>query len=476
MVTRPCLFRLVAVLLGLLVPLAVEFGCRWAGWGKLTEAEDPYVGFDSTRSLFELNRTSGQYEIPVSRQALFCEESFARTKGSHEYRIFCLGGSTVQGRPYAVETSFTAWLEVSLEAADPSRDWQVVNCGGVSYASYRLLPILRELLTYEADLLIVYTGHNEFLEDRTYQSVKRTPAFVAAAHSGFTSLRSYNVLRSAWLHISGQLSRRSQLALDAEPRLDYRGGLLEYSRDDAWRQTTIEHFRFCLQQMVGIARDAGIPVVLCNPVSDLKDTPPFKTEPSPGLAPALAEQIRRRMNAAQQAPDPHRQLELMDGILVDDPRNAHAHYVQGRCQLTLGRADLAESAFLRAKDEDICPLRMLEPMHRMVIETAAQFQVPLADIRQSFERCSPHSIPGKEWLVDHVHPTIAGHQRIAEELFCELQRMGIIRPRPGWQQQRDRRYKAHRSRLSADYFAAAQVRMEGLGRWTSGRAFQVKPR
>ena len=31
-------------------------------------------------------------------------------------------------------------LELSLRAARPEREWDVINCGGVSYASYRLVP------------------------------------------------------------------------------------------------------------------------------------------------------------------------------------------------------------------------------------------------------------------------------------------------------------------------------------------------
>ena len=63
-----------------------------------------------------------------------------------------LGGSTVQGRPFSIETAFSTWLELSLTAADPSRIWQVVNCGGVSYASYRLAPIVDESSCYKPDL------------------------------------------------------------------------------------------------------------------------------------------------------------------------------------------------------------------------------------------------------------------------------------------------------------------------------------
>src|SRR5690606_6623553 len=129
--------------------------------------------------LFVANPETGNYEIPEARQVYFRPESFPIRKGLGEYRIFCLGGSTVQGRPYSVETSFTTWLEISLHAADPSRKWNVVNCGGVSYASYRLAPILEEVLRYEPDMIVLCTGHNEFLEDRTYRGVKATSPQVA---------------------------------------------------------------------------------------------------------------------------------------------------------------------------------------------------------------------------------------------------------------------------------------------------------
>ena len=150
------LFRLAAVLLSLLPLLVCELVFIALGWGRPGEVEDPYVGFDEQRPLFV--RRGGNYEIPESRQEFFQPASFAAEKPAGTFRIFCLGGSTVQGRPYATETSFTAWLALNLQAAEDSRRWEVVNCGGVSYASYRLVPILRELLAHEPDLFVIYTG------------------------------------------------------------------------------------------------------------------------------------------------------------------------------------------------------------------------------------------------------------------------------------------------------------------------------
>jgi hypothetical protein len=65
-------------------------------------------------------------------------------------------------------TSFPGWLREILLSADSSKKWEVVNAGGVSYASYRVASLMDGLSDYEPDLFVVYSGHNEFLERRTY--------------------------------------------------------------------------------------------------------------------------------------------------------------------------------------------------------------------------------------------------------------------------------------------------------------------
>ena len=139
-------FRLLAVLFGFLLFVAAEVVCRVAGWGRPTDYPDPYVGFSEIHPLFVKEESGERYVIPKSRLGFFAADSFPAKKGESTFRIFCLGGSTVQGRPYSIPTSFTTWLKLSLNAGDPRREWEIVNCGGISYASYRLVPIMRECL------------------------------------------------------------------------------------------------------------------------------------------------------------------------------------------------------------------------------------------------------------------------------------------------------------------------------------------
>ena len=267
---RRWLLRCAAVALGLAPFVLFEVLCLMMDWGHADTSVDPFVGFHEINPPLVLNEEGDRYDIPVSRQGYFRPESFAADKSDDEFRIFCLGGSTVQGRPFAIETSFTTWLEISLNTADPSRSWEVVNCGGVSYATYRLIPILREVLAYQPDMIILCTGHNEFLEDRTFDHIKQQSPVVRHSLAAASKLRSFHVLRIGWLGWTNQdasepLDERPRLPTEVTALLDEQGGMEAYHRDEAWREDIVEQFRFNLIRMVEMAREADVPMVLINP-------------------------------------------------------------------------------------------------------------------------------------------------------------------------------------------------------------------
>ena len=467
-------FRCLAILFGLCIVLAIEGGLRLTHWGRIRDIGDPFVGFHDTIPLFVLNEANSTYEIPESRRAFFQPDSFAATKGKSEFRIFCLGGSTVQGRPYSIETSFTTWLELTLQAADSSHDWRVVNCGGVSYASYRLVPIMVELLNHSPDLFIVYTGHNEFLEERTYGEIKRQPRWIKGLHHYATRSRIYGV--SQQLLTSRAPSETSDLNAEVDALLDYQGGLAKYHRDDEWRDDVIQHYEHNLRRMVHIARDAGIPLLLINPVSNIRDTPPFKVEVSENLIGESRAEFDRLWETAKVSgwEDLSAKQELIKQVLVMDERHAEAHFLMAKVQEAMGNLTAARSHYLVAKDEDICPLRMLESMHAALVDVARQTRTPLIDIRQIFEAQAEHGIPGDDLLIDHVHPRIEGHQRIAEEVFEHLCSRGIVHPRPNWRAQQKELFATNYKELADNYFPESVERLRGLQRWSQGRVTRLR--
>ncbi len=473
---RQWTLRIAAILFGLLLLLGLEGTLRAFDIGKLEDSGDPFVGFSDVIPLFEPNEEGTIYTTSPKRQVFFRPDAFRVEKPDKEFRIFCFGGSTVQGRPYAIETSFTTWLELSLKAADDTRDWRVVNCGGVSYASYRLIPILKETLDYEPDLFVIYTGHNEFLEDRSYDDIKQQPPWLRAVSERVVGWRIYGLMKR-WLNPATPAPTKDELPTEVEALLDYQGGLAQYHRDDDWHRGVVEHYELNLRRMIRLARSRGVPVILANPISDIRDTVPFKAENSDGLSAEELERFSKAWEEAKQMSwdDLDAKLVAVKEVVALDPRYSEAQYLLAKVLDSLGRFAEARTAYYRAKDEDICPLRMTEPMHVAVHRVAAQTGTPLVDVRKLFESKAKDGIPGDDELIDHVHPHIDGHQWIAELLFDNLRSAGIVEPTEGWQQRRDQLYKDNYVLLPETYFPFALSRLEGLNNWARGRVAKIRP-
>ncbi len=479
---KVCAFRLAAVLIGLAPLVLVEAALVVLDIGHPSESGDPFVGFSSVRPLFVPSGDGARYEIAPYRLEQFVLESFEADKPAAAFRIFVIGDSTVQGNPWSIETSFTKWLELSLQAADPSRHWDVVNCGGISYASYRVVPIVQEVLGYQPDLLIVHSSHNEFLEDRTYGRIKRMPRGVAWTCERLSRLRTTNVLSDGVRRLAGRAEDnaakdRTVLAAEVEALLDYRGGLEFYHRDDEWRQGVIAHYEFNLRRMAAIARDAGVPCIFINPALNLRDSPPFKSEHRADISADEADRFDELWTEARSyyANDRPRALRLLRAAVAIDDQHAGLRYDIAKCLDAMGLVEDARREYVAAKELDICPLRILESMNQAVLDVGHDTQTPVMDARKLFEQLSRHGIPGGDWFVDHVHPSIRGYQMLAGELADELVRLGVVRPGESWTARRDELYAEHLRSLDTLYFTKGQQHLDGLMTWAQGRVTKQRP-
>jgi lysophospholipase L1-like esterase len=489
---RALLFRVASVLLGLSPFLAIEVLLRVLGIGQPDLRHDPFVGFSRVRPLFVRSESKDRYEIAPSRLSHFFPDSFAGVKPADEFRIFCIGDSTVQGNPWTPETSFTTWLEITLTAADPARRWNVINCGGISYASYRMVPILEEVLHYQPDLVVVHCSHNEFLEDRSYAALKLMPDSLWRLEAAMQRLRLYQVLRR-WSSVArrrpalGDSPRRGTagdpdqfppvLPEEVQALLDYRDGLERYHHDAQWQHDVVAHYAFNLRRMATLARQAEIPLILLNPACNLRDSPPFKAEHRPNLTHRERQQWTQLWSAArdQYATNPRKAVELLRNAIELDDRHAGLHYDLAKCLDVLRDFPAARFEYVRAKETDVCPLRILEPMRVIVRDVGRETETPVVDLGALFDGLSRDGIPGDGWFVDHVHPTIAGYQRVADALADEMVRGKFLQPAADWHALRTQRYSEHLDKLPAMYFVSAQRRLDSLQLWARGRARRELP-
>jgi lysophospholipase L1-like esterase len=278
----------------------------------------------------------------------------------------------------------------------------MINCGGLSYASYRLVDLVEECVDYSPDLIIVMSGHNEFIEARHY-----------AGLIGADSVQSrlwYN-LRTVRLlyHFS---NKRPQPVLGDNPFITEH----YIVRDQAEFDQTFDHYSRNLNRMVDACKDHRVPVILCTCPSNLLDHPPFYTVPPESMNEAeffyQAGTAIKLIESGQH----EEALTMAQGVLRDDPRSAIFHYIAGKCYFEMQRFKEAKASLILAKETDAFPKRALDSFNGFVRDLARESNLELFDAEAVFFAESEHGIPGENLFIDDCHPTVKGHRLFAEGL------------------------------------------------------------
>ena len=451
-----------------LVPfLALELVLVTLDVANPSSADDPLSGFSQSGRLFELDQRDEVYRTATARGLFFGDQEFAAEKPEDGFRVFCLGGSTVRGRPFTTESSFTRWLDLELADRSEGRTIEAVNCGGLSYASYRLRPIVAEVLRYRPDLIVVATGHNEFLEDRSYRGLKDRNAAVAWLEDRAMSLRTVTLCRR-WLQ-SDEPEKQSEGPEEVQARLDEQRGFASYFRDAAWQDEVVNQYVESLNAMIAACRRAEVPLVLVRLGSNLRDCPPFKSEHRDGITPGELATWQAAMDVGVVATDERRLDQALVAFREAEEIDDQFALVAWRIARTLdrlGRSEEAATAYRRARDLDVCPLRMISRLDKSLQRVASQSGTPLVDAAGAIEADSDDGLPGSDWYVDHVHPTLRGHQRIAELLVEEIGRGGWLELSAAATAARVRlNRRRHFRRLGPVFFSNGSRRVEWLENW-----------
>ena len=467
---RAVLWRLAAVLLGCVPLLLAEAGCRLLGLGVASES-DPFVGFAGSRPLFELSEDGAEYRISPARLNFFRPAKFAAQKPPGTSRIFILGGSTVQGHPFATETAFPRLLQCCLERLDPQRRWEVINCGGVSYASYRLLPVLQEVLQYEPDVCVFCEGQNEFLEDITYGSRRGLSERIGPLLSLLLRLQCVRAVTG--LTSAAAAEQRPLLPAEVLTRLDQSDGLARFHRDDRHALQVEQHFQHSLERMVRLCGARGVPLVLVQPPVNLADCAPFKTQFSVSAGQQAEVLALLRGARAAAVSDRAAALRLAEQAVRLDNRCALAWYELGQLQLTGGDFESAKRSLRRAADEDVCPLRMTSGLQGVMQRLAAERGVPFLNADELRAGRCRGGIVSEQVLVDHVHPSFGGHEEIAVSLAELFESEGLAGPAAvGWQSAARADCRAVVQGLDDQYFLRGRRTLQALRKWAAGRALE----
>jgi len=403
---RKTVFSLITAVVPILFLLLTEGTLRLIGYGSDLELVVPREILG--HRFLSINRQAGKRYFSDSGIAIPepPDDFFLPEKPLGSLRIFCVGESTMAGFPYEYTSTAPAILKSILEREIPGRTVEVINAGMSAIGSAVVADMVRQLVRYQPDIIIVYVGHNEFYG-----------TFGAASSQGvaFTPLLTDLYLRM--LHLRTVLLLRDILnTFQTVEKSHSVSPLMETLAEDASIRQEDEVYRRCrerfashLREIIETSNNAGAEVLVSFPVSNLSGLPPFHPLRRP-MKPDEAERFDRLLAEAHDSlQSPDSSIARIRSALSMDGGNASLWFELGQHLRKKSRNAEALEAFTKARDLDGLRFRMSSDFGEELLDVCRRQGVHVSRLDSSFAGASPGGVCGPELFLEHVHPNIAGY-------------------------------------------------------------------
>lgn len=412
---------------------ALEGALRVAGFGKPAEFFIP----DEQAGFYRTNPCFCAPFIPASFGIQPLNFRIRAHKEPNTVRVFVLGESAAQGMPEP-DFGFATQLRAQLRARFPGQAFEVFNLGITAINSHVVYRIVRQVVEFEPDLLVIYMGNNEVVG----------PYGPGCAY--LPTSPPLRVIRAGvWVRSTrtGQLLARllARLARSGPRAQDWKG-METFSQnsvrgDDPRLEAVYRNFSSNLQDIVEIAGRAGIKTVLATVVANLKDSAPFISLHRGELPAAQEKSWKEAFDAgaiAAELGDAPSAVFAYNEALRIDPEFAETNFQLGRLEESLGQPELARRYYFRALHRDALRFRPDTRVNEIIRRVAkgAGGSVLLVDAASAMgaDPDSMAPLAGRDILFDHVHFNWAGNFRIARLLAdgCARALFGPHAPHADW--------------------------------------------
>jgi tetratricopeptide (TPR) repeat protein len=380
------LFYLVLIIIPVLFFILLELGLRIFNYGyDYTQWVNPIPGKYVLNPDIAHKYFHDIQNVPYSNQDIFDE-----VKKPNSFRVFVIGESSGAGYPFTPLGTFSRYIQQRLSLEYPDSKIEVINCSLTAINTYTLRDLFPGILDMKPDLVLVYTGHNEYYgalgvgSNESLGSSRSLVNFVIYLERFKTIQFLRNLMKGA----------AGLIGVKKEPLT---GTLMSRMAKDQFigitslaYKTGIVQFEGNMRDILEMARHRNVPVILGNLACNLKDQSPFVSINEKGY-----------------------------------PR-ADVIFKEAKVSLLRGNYNKADSLFRLAKDLDALRFRAPTEINNLISKLGVEFNYPVINIDSVFNALSPDHITGDNLMTDHLHPTLKGYQIIGD-LYCrEMERKNIL--------------------------------------------------
>jgi tetratricopeptide (TPR) repeat protein len=380
---RLFLFRIIAIASPFVLLLILEMLLRLFHYGNNL---DLFIESPGNSDYYVFNpAASKRYFTNQAMATSGNSEPFKKEKDEGTLRIFILGESTTIGYPYFHNGSFHRWLLFRMMNSFPDKKFEFINCSLTAVNSYTVLGFAKELVHYQPDAVMIYTGHNEYYGVMGVGSTDNmgSNGFIIGLVLWLRQFRFVQLLTNFYTYIrhvfqkndGGGGTRMELMVKDQKIAIG----------SDAFKKG-IEQFARNMNQTLKIFNRNHVPVFLSTLVSNDKDLKPF--------------------------------------VNLD---NALRFFNQGSVAYQKGNYDSAKRLFQKASDLDGLRFRAPSAINGIIRELASKYDnVHLVDTRAVFETHSVNGIIGNELVLEHVHPNLDGYALMSDAFYESMKKNNFI--------------------------------------------------
>jgi lysophospholipase L1-like esterase len=337
-------------------------------------------------------------------------------------RIVVAGDSTIFGTYLREHSTIPRLLETQLGAATGAR-CEALNLGQEGIVASDVCALARAALErLEPDVLVVYTGHNEFLAPNVSAArAEQARPFVAWLERNRGS-------SAALQRLHAILAREDDEALEREGAAARTGGILERSTVAPVRDGIHGSFQRSLESLARAAAERSVPVVFAAPTSNGREFGPmhsaFSRELDTSQRRAFVAHLRAAAEALHAGDSATCEKRLDEAAAIDDAVGELTHQ-RARLMWSLGRPEAAELDLDKwGLDETAraASSAVIERMEAAARATGAAF----VRVGPALERAPTPGEPRR--FLDHVHPSVYGQHLIALELAQPVARALDLTP------------------------------------------------
>lgn len=379
---KTLIFKLGAILFSIVLLIVFEIMLRLVGYGN---SYDLFIEDKTDTSNWVINpEVSKKYFSDVSSATSGIPKPFKKVKNPNTFRIFMLGASTGIGYPYRYNGAFHHWLEYGLNRTYPDQNIEVINISLTAINTYTLLDFTKQLVHYEPNAVLIYTGHNEYygaLGVASTSSFGKQPWMV----NFLLKLKTFRITQLISNGLSAVKSDEKQQEdkketlmkkMVQDQKIPFNSGLYHLG---------VKQFETNLNAILDILEKNKVPCFVGTLVSNIKDVKPFISEKD------------------------------------STNKSAQNYFDLGKQQVSQNQIKAARLNFIKAKEQDLLRFRAPEAMNEIIINSVKKHpNSKLVDSHTMFENFSEEGIIGNELLLEHVHPNIKGYALLGFAFYDKI--------------------------------------------------------